>query len=221
MSFKFYGHPLASYCWKALVALYEADLPFEYEVVDLSDPDAAARFRTISPFGKMPALADEAQGVTAFESSIVIEHLARTCPAAASLLPLGGAAEREVRLWDRIFDNYVQNNMQKVVGDRLRPPGARDPFGVEQARAELRTAYALLEARMADREWVAGRFSLADCAAAPALHYAEKVEPFTPTHPKLAAYLKRLEARPSFARVLKEAEPYAHFFPQEPQPEPA
>jgi len=221
MSLQFYGHPLASYCWKALIALYEADLPFVFEVVDLANPQAAAEFRTISPFGKMPALADDERGVTTFEASIVIEHLARTYPGAVSLLPLGGAAEREVRLWDRIFDNYVQSNMQKIVGDRLRPPGGRDRLGVDQARAELRTAYALIETRMADREWIAGDFSLADCAAAPALHYAEKVEPFTGTHPKLAAYLKRLQARPSFARVLTEAEPYAHMFPQEPQPEPA
>jgi glutathione S-transferase len=214
MPVTFYGHPFASYCWKALIALYEADLPFAFEIVDLGDPEAAARFRTISPFGKMPALVDG--DVAIFEASIVIEHLARTYPAAAGLLPQGGAAEREVRLWDRIFDNYVQNNMQKIVGDRLRPAGSRDRFGTDQARAELRTAYGLIEARMADREWVAGGFSLADCAAAPALHYAQMVEPFDPGHPAIAAYLARLTKRPSFARVLEGALPYQHLFPQEP-----
>jgi glutathione S-transferase len=211
---KLHGHPLAAYCWKALIALYDAGVPFEFEVVNLQDPEVAARYRTLSPFGKMPALEDG--GVTLFESTIVIEHLARNQPPAARLLPQDWPAAREVRLWDRLFDFYVMNNVQKIVGDRMRPAGGRDRLGTDQARAEMRTAYAQIEQRMAGREWVAGDFSLADCAAAPALYYAQKVEPFVADHPNAAAYYERLCARPAIARVLQEAEPFLHFFPEEP-----
>lgn len=217
MPLKFHGHPLSSYCWKALIALEEAGLPYDLEVVDLGDPAAAQRFRKISPFGLMPALEDTGEGVVLYETPLVIEHLARTYPQAASLLPQDPKAGMEVRLWDRIFDLHVSNHYTAVVFNRLRPPEARDPFGVAQARQRLRANYDVLEARMADREWVAGGFSMADCSAAPALHYAEKVEPFSGAHPALRAYLARLEARPSFARVLEAAQPYAHMFPQEPQ----
>ncbi|WP_293903611.1 glutathione S-transferase family protein, partial [Phenylobacterium sp.] len=192
-----------------------AAIPFDFELVDLGDPEAAARYRTISPFGKMPAIDDG--GVVVWESTLVIDHLARTHPAAGGLLPRGGAGELEVRLWDRVFDLYVSSNMQKIVGDRRRPSDQRDRMGTDQARADLRTAYALIEAHMAGRVWAAGEaFTLADCAAAPGLYYAQRVEPFDPGHPNVAAYFERLLARPSFARVLEEARPYLHMFPEEP-----
>ena len=217
MSLRFHGHPLSSYCWKALIALEDARLAYAFELVDLGVPAAADRFRKLSPFGLMPLLEDTDHGAALYETPIVIEHLARTYPQAAFLLPAEPKAALEVRLWDRIFDLHVSNHYTAVVFNRLRPPEARDPFGVAQARQKLRASYDVLEARMAGREWVAGGFSMADCSAAPALHYAQKIEPFDATHPALHAYLGRLEARPSFARVLEAARPYAHMFPQEPQ----
>lgn len=105
--------------------------------------------------------------------------------------------------------------MQKIVGDRLRPDGARDPHGVEHARGRLETAYGMIEREMATRNWAMGdSFSLADCAAAPALFYANMVAPFGANHRHVADYLERLKARPSYARVLREAEPYFAMFPK-------
>ena len=106
--------------------------------------------------------------------------------------------------------------MQKIVTDRIRPSGQRDPYGVEQARAQLKTALDLIDKAFETKTWAIGEtFSLADCAAAPALSYANRVIPFTDSHRNAGKYLQRLTARPSFARALKEAEPYLKNFPQE------
>ena len=121
-----------------------------------------------------------------------------------------------VRTADRFYDAYVHEPMQKIVVDNIRPAGRGDPHGVEEARATLATAYGMIEADMAERIWAAGEeFSMADCAAAPALFYANWVQPLAPEHPNVAAYLVRLRARPSFARVVEEARPYRHLFPAE------
>jgi glutathione S-transferase len=210
-----HAHPLASYCWKALIALYENDTPFEFALVDFGDPASADAFRALWPFAKMPVLVDGGRVIV--ESSIVIEHLAIHHPGPVRLIPEDRDAALEVRKLDRIFDAYVMTPLQNIVADRIRPADVRDPYGVEQARALLDTSYAWLERELLGREWAAGDdFGLADCAAAPSLYYADKVRPFRASHKVLAAYLSRLEARPSFERVLREAEPYAHFFPEEP-----
>lgn len=160
-------------------------------------------------------LRDEARGLTIPESSIILEYLAQHYRGPVQLLPADPEQAREIRLWDRIFDQHVHDPMQKIVGDRLRPPDQRDAFGVEQARERLRTAYGMIERHLAGRTWAAGEsFSLADCAASPALHYGNRVVPLGEAHPNLTGYLHRLETRPSFARVLREAQPYAHFFPK-------
>lgn len=217
MTLRFHGHPLSSFCWKALIALYENDTPFEFVHLELGDPEAAAAFAKLWPMAKMPVLEDLERNLTLPETSIIIEHLDRIRPGPVRFIPADPDAAREARLWDRFYDQYVMAPMQAIVANRLRPAESRDPFGVAQARRLLDTAYGVAEAAMTDRTWAAGSdLSLADCAAAPALVYAEKVHPFTPTHPALAAYLGRLTARPSFARVLAEAKPYAHMFPQEP-----
>ncbi len=221
MALKLHAHPLSSYCWKTLIGLYEAELPFEFEMVNLGDPDAAAAFRALSPFGRMPALEDPDQGLLISESTIILEHIARRYPSAAFLIPADPAAAEKVRLWDRYFDLYLHNPMQKIVGDRLRPADVRDPHGVSEARAAMRAAYGVFSERVADRSWACGEFSMADCAAAPSLYYAQKVEPFRGDYPALAAYLDRLMQRPSFARVLAEAEPFLHFFPADPDAPPA
>jgi glutathione S-transferase len=152
-------------------------------------------------------------GAVVPETSIIIEHLELHHPG-ARLIPDDPAAALEARLRDRFYDLYVELPMQKIVGDRLRSQDQRDPYGVEEARAALRKAYRVIEDRLPPAPWAAGEaFGIADCAAAPALHYADKVEPIGPDRPTIVAYLERLKARPSVARVLKEAEPYFHLYP--------
>jgi len=216
MSLKLYFHPLASYCHKVLMALYENDTPFESHIVDLMNESSAAAFKAMWPIGKMPVLRDEARDRTVPESTIIIEYLAQHYPGRTQLLPGDGDLARETRLRDRFFDLYVHDPMQKIVGDRLRPADKKDAYGVGQAKARLGTAYGMVDQDMSKRTWAMGEtFSMADCAAAPALFYANKVLPFGNTHPNVAGYFDRLIQRPSYVRVLKEAQPYFALFPQE------
>jgi glutathione S-transferase len=219
MSLKLYFHPLASFCHKALIALYENGVPFEPVIVDLADDRSSAAFRAVWPMAKMPVLRDEARERTVAESTIVIEYLDAYYPGLTRFLPADPDRAWQTRMWDRFFDHYVQEPMQKIVTDRLRPAGKDDAYGAEQAEAQLQQAYAVIEREMAARTWTIGDgFTLADCAAAPALFYADTVVPFGAAHRELTAYLGRLMARPSFARVLKEAEPYFRLFPMEKKP---
>ena len=210
-----YYHPFAAYCMKVLIALYENGTPFTPVEIDLGDPEHRARLAALWPFVRFPVLVDDEAGRTLPESTIIIEYLDTRHPGATALLPADPDHALEARLWDRVFDSWVMTPMQTIVFDRLRPADAKDPFGVDQARAMLDQSYSLLEERMADRPWAAGEdFTLADCAAAPSLYYAERVHPIGEAHPNVAAYLTRLKARSSFARVLGEARPYDHLFPQ-------
>nr|HEX4313381.1 glutathione S-transferase family protein [Kofleriaceae bacterium] len=204
MTLTLHYHPLSSFCWKALIGLYEADVPFTPHLVDLSDAAARAAFAALWPLAKFPVLRDDAAGLTLPESSILLEY------AAPRLIPRDPAAALACRLRDRLYDHYIHAPMQAIVGDRLRPPGARDPHGVAAARARIATAYAEAEPHAATAG--RGELTLADCAAFPALHYASALVPLA-GHPQLAAYLDRLRARPSVARVLREAEPYLHLVP--------
>jgi glutathione S-transferase len=214
MSLKLYYHPLASFCWKTLIALYENDTPFEPHIVDLMDQASAAAFKQIWPIGKFPVLRDEAADRTIPESSIIIEYLGQHYPGRTQLVPADADLARQVRFRDRFYDLYVHEPMQKIVVDKLRPAGKNDPYGVEQARALLQTSLGMIERDMAAKTWAMGEpFTIADCAAAPALFYADKVMPFAETHGNAAAYLGRLKQRPSFARVLEEAQPYFKMFP--------
>lgn len=214
MTLTLYFHPLASFCHKVLIALYEKEIPFKAHQVDLMDETERARFLDLWPLGKMPLLHDGQADRTIPETTIIIEYLEQSFPATRPLLSATDAERLEARLWDRFFDLYVQVPMQKIVADRRRPEGANDPHGVAEARAALGAAYAMIERRMADRRWAVDEsFGLADCAAAPALFYAGIVEPFTPTHPAVAAYFERLLERPSFSRVIDEARPSFHLFP--------
>lgn len=220
MSLTLYLHPLSSYCHKVLIGLHENTTPFTAASVDLGDPDERAMLLKLWGIGKFPVLQDEARGNVVPESSIIIEYLDRYYPGATRFVPEDFDVAREVRLKDRFYDLHIHNHMQKVVGDRLRPAGSKDPQGVEDAKTRMRVAYDIAEREMASRRWAAGDdFSMADCAAAPALFYAAKVLPYADSHPHLAAYLERLKARPSYARVLRDAEPYFHMFPQGDQAE--
>ncbi|WP_050419575.1 glutathione S-transferase family protein [Bradyrhizobium tropiciagri] len=216
MSLTLHYHPLSSFCWKALVALYENGAPFTPYMVNLGDSAERAALLALWPIGRFPVLRDETRGETVPESSIVIEYLDCHYPGTAKLISDDPDLALQTRLRDRFLDLYVHLPMQKVVGDRLRPADKKDPHGVAEARAQLRTSYAILDQYPAHGGWMMGeRFSLADCSAAPALFYGNKVEPIEEGHRHLAAYLEQLKARPSFARVLKEAEPYFGMFPQE------
>jgi glutathione S-transferase len=214
MPLKLYYHPLSSYCHKVLIALYENGTPFAPQMVNLQDPKERADFVALWPIGKFPVIEDG--GRTIPESSPIIEYLARHHPGPVALIPQDAELAWQVRAQDRFLDLYVHNEMQKVVGDRLRPADKKDPLGVEQARARIATCYDMLERDIGSKKWMVGdSFTMADCAAAPALFYANKVQPFEATHPKLAAYFGRLRERPSYKRVLEEAEPFMKFFPKE------
>jgi glutathione S-transferase len=214
MSLKLYYHPLSSFCWKALIALYENDTKFEPVLVDLSNAADREAFYKLWPIGKFPVLRDEARDWMVPESSIIIEYLTQHYPGRTKLIPADADLARQVRMRDRFFDLNLQVPMQKIVGDRNRPKGQKDPFGVEQARANLRTACQMIEGEMGSKQWAMGdAFTMADCAAAPALFYANKVMPFGDEFKIAGAYLQRLSQRESFARVLKEAEPYMAMFP--------
>lgn len=213
MPLKLYFHPLSSFCHKVLIALYETGTPFEPCMVDLMGH--AEEFKAIWPIGKIPVLRDEAKDSTIPETSIIIEYLAQHFPGKTQLFPDDRDLCRQMRLRDRFYDLYVNVPMQKIVTDRLRPGGRNDPYGVDEARALLTTALGVIERDMASNRWAIGdQFTMADCAAAPALFYADMVVPFRTTHENAAAYLDRLMERPSYARVLKEAQPYFAMIPK-------
>ena len=216
MSLTLYFHPLSSFCWKTLIALYENDTPFTPQSVDLSNAAERAALLKLWPVGKFPVLRDDAEDRTIPETSIIIEYLDTLYPGCTRFIPADAKQALQTRLRDRFYDLYVHLPMQKIVGDRLRPSGNKDPHGVEEAKARIASCYGMIDKEIAARTWAMGEaFSIADCAAAPALFYANKVVPFEKSHGNLAAYLDRLKARPAFARVLREAEPYFHMFPQE------
>lgn len=211
-TFSLYYHPLSSFCWKVLIALYEADIAFEPRLVQLGDPADHAAFEAVWPLAKFPVLRDHARSRTVPESSIIIDYLSRAEPSAASLLPSEPDQALRVRLIDRLIDSYIHLPFQQVVAERLRPQGQHDPFGVDRARGQIRAGYSLVAPMIAGPWAVGDTFTLADCAALPALFYADYSVPVA-EWPELAAYLGRLKTRPSVARVLAEAEPYFQYFP--------
>jgi len=214
VSLTLWYHPFSSFCRKVLIALHECYADFGTVLVDLGDEESRRAFLAEWPLGKFPVLRDNATGELMPESTIIIEYLADRFPA-VNLIPTDPVEARAVRLWDRFFDHYVMHPMQRIVADRLRPKEARDALGVGQARSQLRTSYAHIERELAGRNWAAGsNFSMADCAAQPALLFARMVEPWSKL-PALDAYVARLQARPSVKRSDAQAAPYEQFFPQE------
>jgi glutathione S-transferase len=215
MSLTLHFHPLSSFCWKALIALYENETPFTPNSVNLGDDAERAALLQLWPIGKFPVLRDDGRDQTIPESSIIIEYLDLHYPGRTKFIPADFDPALQTRLLDRFYDLHVHLSMHKIVGDRLRPAASKDQHGVDEAKARLRTTYDMIERQMATRIWAMGEaFGLADCAAWPSLFYANKVEPFGSGHRHVAAYLERLKSRPSVARVLREAEPFFHMFPQ-------
>jgi glutathione S-transferase len=212
MTLQLFAHPFSSYCQKVLIALYENDTPFEFRMLDPSERRNLVEFTKLSPMRRMPVLVDGDR--TVVESSVIIEYLDVQHPGRVRLVPQGAGAALEVRGMDRMFDNYVMTPMQRIVFDYIRPREVRDPKGVEDARAMLDRAYSWLDGELATRTWATGEaFSLADCAAAPSLFYADWVHPIPEGLANLKAYRVRLLARPSFARAVDEARPYRKNFP--------
>jgi len=211
MSLQLYAHPFSSYCQKALIALYENDTPFDYR--SLEDKDANAGLAALWPLKRFPVLVDGGRILP--EASIIIEHLAIAHPGPVKLVPASPEQALEVRLMDRFFDNYISTPQQRIVFDSIRPVESRDAYGVNEARTMLETAYRWLDQTLADgREWACGaQFSMADCAAAPALFYADWTHAISPTFANVHAYRQRLLARPSFARAVNEARPFRAYFP--------
>jgi glutathione S-transferase len=211
MSLVLFGHPFSSYTQKALIALYADGTEFEYRALDVEKPEPFfAELKGHWPFGKFPVLLDDRCPI--IETSCIIEHLQVHHRGPNEWIPEGDLGRR-VRFLDRFFDLYVMENMQKIATDPLRPEESRDPFGVEKARANLNIAYDWIEGQLGE-PWAAGEvFSLADCAGAPSLFYADWVEPIGDARPKLTAYRARLLAHPVVARCVDEARPYRHFFP--------
>jgi glutathione S-transferase len=207
-----YAHPFASYCQKVLIALYENGTPFTYRRIGPDDPAAMSELEVLWPLKKFPVLVDE--GRAYIESSVIIEHLSIRHPGSVEFIPRDAAKALEVRMLDRVFDNYVMTPMQKIVADFMRARADRDSIGVQEARMLLDSAYGWLNGVMQDRTWAAGEeFSLADCAAAPSLFYSDWVHEIGAQFPHARAYRQRLLARPSVARTVDEGRPYRNLFP--------
>lgn len=212
MALELYAHPFSSYCQKALTALYENEVPFTYVMLSPENPDALEELETRWPMKRFPMLIDSGRSI--HEATIIIEYLHAFHPGPVRLIPDDAKRAVEVRFMDRFFDNYISAPQQKVVFDALRKPEERDPKGVSDARDMLEKAYGWLDKHMAGREWAAGEsFSMADCAAAPFLFYADWTHEIADRFENVRAYRTRLNQRPSFARAIDEARPYRPYFP--------
>jgi glutathione S-transferase len=212
MSLKLYAHPFSSYCQKVLIALYENDTPFEFRMLAMNDAEATAELEQLWPFKKFPVLTEGERVVK--EASIIVEYLDVHHPGPLRLLPAEAKAALEVRFMDRFFDNYVMTPQGKLVFDLIRSEENRDRQGVAEARQTLDIAYKWLDGVMQHRQWAAGdAFTLADCAAAPALFYADWSYPIGEEFGNVLAYRQRLLARPSFARAVDEARFFRKYFP--------
>lgn len=210
MTLEFFAHPFSSYCQKALIAFYENDVPFTYRM--LEEPGVGEAFAALWPMKRFPILREGERVV--LEASVIIEYLQVRHPGPVKLIPEDPDLALEARMLDRVFDNYVMTPQGKFVYDSLRPADQRDALGVDEARTMLDTSYAWLDERMQGRTWAVGEtFTLADCAAAPALFYADWTYPIPEACTALMAYRRRLLDRPSFARAVNEARPFRHYFP--------
>ncbi len=206
-----YAHPFSSYCWKVQIALDADGTSYSYRNVDPSHPGVMDELRSLWPIGKFPLLVDDGQVIA--ETTCIIEHVQATHPGPNVWIP-DGESGRHVRFLDRFFDLHIQGNMQPSVNHALRPAGCGDPFGAEQGLARLRIAYDWLETNLPDGQWAAGdSFTLADCAAAPALFYADWVDPIGGSRPRLNAYRARLLAHPAVQMSVEGARPYRAYFP--------
>ncbi|MCW7504562.1 glutathione S-transferase family protein [Leptospira paudalimensis] len=209
-----YYHPLASFCHKVLIALYENGTEFEPRFVDLSEEESRSELFAYWPVGKIPLLRDRMRNQIIPETSVIIEYISEYYPGTANLLPTPTQESIGVRLWDRFFDLYISDSVQKIVLDRIRPEGQKDPFGVERAYERLPVAYGMLEKELDTKNYiVSDTFTMAECSAVPALFYSDTLLSFRNGYPKLTNYFERLLEKDSVKRTLDEAEPYFHMYP--------
>ena len=211
MTPELYGHPFASFVWKPLIALYERRIDFTFRMIDGDHLDNVARSAELSPTGQFPALVDGDREIV--QSNAIIEYLDLYHGDAPPMVPADPKAALTARMFADVFDDYVQDPMQKIVADSMRAAGEKDPRGVADAHAKLEKTYAWLDKHLGATWAVSDSFTIADCAAAPALFYADWVHPISADYPKLAAYRARVLGHPSVARVVDEARPFRHFFP--------
>jgi glutathione S-transferase len=206
-------HPLSSYCHKVLIAVDILGVELEKRLLNLGDPAGREAFLALWPAGKMPLLVDRGRPIP--ETSIIIEHLQlHHARSGYALIPKAGDAALAVRLWDRLFDLYVMTPMQAFTADLLKPESDRDPRSVAQAKENLLMAYGMVDRQLEGRTWICGdTFSMADCAAAPALFYAVTYVPFPSQHTRLSAYFERLVEHPSVAATIDQSRPYFRFYP--------
>lgn len=212
MSLALYGHPFSSYTQKVLIALYENETPFEFRCIGPDTPQHSAEWLRRWPLRKFPLLLDGDRDIV--ETSIIIEYLQLAHPGPARLLPNDPMAALDVRFLDRFFDLHVMNAAQYAVDGALTGDPVKRADGMALAKEKLDRAYAWLESYLPGKTWAAGdEFTLADCAAAPSLFYADWTHRIPEDYPELRAYRARLLARPSFARAVDEARPYRPLFP--------
>ncbi|OCC22653.1 glutathione S-transferase [Croceicoccus estronivorus] len=205
-----YGHPFSSYTWKAQIALYATGTEHEFRMVDQDHPDHAAIVQSAHPAGKFPVLRDGE--TTIVEATAIVEYLAAVHSGNCALIPPNPRDAANARMLDRVFDNYVMANMQRIVNAWLATPGNPDPTEIAAGQAGLRRAYLWLE------DWLAANalsphVSLVTCAAAPSLFYADWVECIPANCPRLASLRAELLALPEVSRCVEDARPYRAFFP--------
>ena len=212
MSLTLYYHPLSSYCHKVLIALYEHGVDFEKRIIDLGNAEEKAELQALWPIGKFPVFRDHTAQFDVAESTIIIEYLDHYFAGQTRLIPGNWDTALEVRLWDRICDNYLQTPLQHIVLDRIITANGN----LTQQRSTLQTVYGMLDRQLVNGTWLASdEFSLADCAAAPALFYASTLEQIPEEQVHLNAYFEQLMNRPSVQQVIDEARPYFSLYPFE------
>ena len=212
MTLCLFAHPFSSYCQKALMALYENSIPFNLRLLSSDGAGTGQEFASRWPIKRMPMLVDGNNVVR--EATVIIEYIDQKYRGAVRLIPEEPSAALDSRFMDRFFDNYIMTPMQKIVSNKIRPAEHRDPYGVDEAKTLLDTAYGWLDDIMSNRHWATGdSFTLADCAAAPSLFYADWSHPIDDKFANVRSYRKRLLERPSFARAVDEARQYRPLFP--------
>jgi glutathione S-transferase len=209
VSLQLYGHPFSSYTWKALIALYANETPFEFRQIGGVDADDDAFVQKASPQGKFPVLVDG--DAVVFEGTAIIEHLQLHHPGPAALLPADPADAVRLRMWDRVFDNYVMSIMQESVAEAIRD-GALSPATRSDVEARLDRSYHWINEWLGDYSLPAG-VTLVECAAAPSLFYADWVYPIPAPYARLKAWRAHLLALPAVARCVDDARPFRHYFP--------
>ncbi len=209
LAMKLYYNPISSYSQKALIAFYEKGIDFEPNIVNLMDPDDLAKYRDVYPMGKIPCLVLD-DGHLIPESSIIIEYIDDM--GEPRLIDGDSEQTRKIRFKDRMIDLYLDDSIVTLLFQGMKPEDQRDPERMATAQFRIDTMYSFMEAEFEKHPFASGnKFSMADCAAAPALFYAEQAAPFA-AYKNISAYWERLRQRPSVQRTHEEARPVLEAF---------